>query len=360
MVRAPFFFTSIEAKKNMPRAGTDRGARAEAHLRWAQRYHDEGNTHKATAHFGRTLEYERAAKFGAGHLVGFAEQLTLPTLTVLGAAAAAAFATARSTGTVATAVETTHGHNVDGVSPHGATGCDVCGRKIANGKDAQVFAYNGRKSGAWVVKVLNTKLLLKKEVRAYGVLRAISAKNAEFRPLQAFYTKDQGYILIEKYTDQLISLMVGRTGQKSVDAELMRAAGMTIAHVERLLREFEIMHSAGVSHGDVTFGNIGVMRDNDQRRFVIGDPTNLATSPLSPFARSPKQPEERLIVETLRAAYQHKLSESIDEALQSMITTHGFPDESLPTLSKVVKKHNAVAGGIKRDRANLSALFGHS
>jgi hypothetical protein len=151
--------------------------------------------------------------------------------------------------------------------------------------------------------------------------------------------------------------MVGRTGQKSVDAELMRAAGMTIAHVERLLREFEIMPSAGVSHGDVTFGNIGVMRDNDQRRFVIGDPTNLATSPLSPFARSQKD-EERPIVETLRAAYQHKLSESIDEALQSMITTHGFPTESLSTLAILVKNHNAVADGIKRDRGNLRALFG--
>jgi tRNA A-37 threonylcarbamoyl transferase component Bud32 len=343
----------------MPRAGTDRGARAEAHLRWAKRYHDQGNTHKATAHFGRTLEYERAAKFGTG-LVGFAEQLTLPTLTVLGSAALAA---ARSTGPgslfwPSTAVETTHGHNVDSVSQHGATGCDVCGRKISNGKDAHVFEYNGQKSGAWVVKILNTQKLLKKEVRAYRVLRAISETNAEFQPLQASYTKGQGYILIEKYTDQLIRLMVGRTGQKYVDATLMHEASMTLEHVERLLREFEIMHSAGVSHGDVTFGNIGIITDNDQRRFVIGDPTNLATSPLSPFASSPK-PEELLIVETLRAAYKHKLSESIDEDLQSMITTHGLPTESLSTLAKVVENHNAVAGGIKRDRANLCALFGH-
>jgi hypothetical protein len=61
----------------MPRAGTDRGAR---------RYHDEGNTHKATAHFGRMLEYDRAAKFGTGPLVEIAAQITLPTVAALGAA----------------------------------------------------------------------------------------------------------------------------------------------------------------------------------------------------------------------------------------------------------------------------------
>ncbi|NDC41289.1 MAG: hypothetical protein EBZ77_07035 [Chitinophagia bacterium] len=37
-------------------------SRAEAHLRWAERYDRQSNTSKAAAHFGRALEYDRRAK----------------------------------------------------------------------------------------------------------------------------------------------------------------------------------------------------------------------------------------------------------------------------------------------------------
>jgi hypothetical protein len=50
----------------MPEAGDDATARAEAHMRWARRYSDDGNARKAAAHFGRALDYT-APRFGADH-----------------------------------------------------------------------------------------------------------------------------------------------------------------------------------------------------------------------------------------------------------------------------------------------------
>lgn len=40
----------------------DYATRADAHLRWAERYDRQSNTSKAAAHFGRALEYDRRAK----------------------------------------------------------------------------------------------------------------------------------------------------------------------------------------------------------------------------------------------------------------------------------------------------------
>lgn len=49
----------------MPIAGENREDRANAHLRWADRYSNYGDVHKATAHFGRAMEYTQS-RFGAG------------------------------------------------------------------------------------------------------------------------------------------------------------------------------------------------------------------------------------------------------------------------------------------------------
>lgn len=51
----------IEETK-MPRAGNDSRARAKAHLQWAERYNQQGQTHKALSHFGRALEYDNEAR----------------------------------------------------------------------------------------------------------------------------------------------------------------------------------------------------------------------------------------------------------------------------------------------------------
>jgi surface protein len=48
----------------MPQAGESSADRAKAHLRWADRYSRYGDTHKAAAHFGRALEYDRRQAFG--------------------------------------------------------------------------------------------------------------------------------------------------------------------------------------------------------------------------------------------------------------------------------------------------------
>ena len=48
--------------KKMPASGMNPAARADAHLRWAERYDSQSNTPKAAAHFGRALEYDRRAK----------------------------------------------------------------------------------------------------------------------------------------------------------------------------------------------------------------------------------------------------------------------------------------------------------
>lgn len=48
----------------MPVAGNNPRARANAHLRWAERYHSEGRSAKAMAHFGRGLDYESMLRFG--------------------------------------------------------------------------------------------------------------------------------------------------------------------------------------------------------------------------------------------------------------------------------------------------------
>jgi hypothetical protein len=49
----------------MPIAGENREDRANAHLRWADRYSNYGDVHKATAHFRRAMEYTQS-RFGAG------------------------------------------------------------------------------------------------------------------------------------------------------------------------------------------------------------------------------------------------------------------------------------------------------
>jgi surface protein len=48
----------------MPLAGKNKADRARAHLQWADRYSKYGDTHKAAAHFGRALEYDRLHAFG--------------------------------------------------------------------------------------------------------------------------------------------------------------------------------------------------------------------------------------------------------------------------------------------------------
>ena len=51
----------------MPQAGDDSTSRAEAHMRWAKRYSEDGNARKAAAHFGRALDYTTRPRFGADH-----------------------------------------------------------------------------------------------------------------------------------------------------------------------------------------------------------------------------------------------------------------------------------------------------
>ena len=46
----------------MPQAGKNNADRAKAHTRWADRYSRYGDTHKAAAHFGRALEYDRRSR----------------------------------------------------------------------------------------------------------------------------------------------------------------------------------------------------------------------------------------------------------------------------------------------------------
>ena len=48
----------------MPIVGFGSADRASAHMRWAERYVRHNNVPKATAHFGRALEYERRSSFG--------------------------------------------------------------------------------------------------------------------------------------------------------------------------------------------------------------------------------------------------------------------------------------------------------
>ena len=43
----------------MPAAGPDPSRRASAHLKWASRYSESGNMHKAASHFGRAVDYAR-------------------------------------------------------------------------------------------------------------------------------------------------------------------------------------------------------------------------------------------------------------------------------------------------------------
>jgi hypothetical protein len=48
----------------MPVIGPDNAKRANAHLRWAERYRQNGNAVKAIAHFGRGVEYKSRIRFG--------------------------------------------------------------------------------------------------------------------------------------------------------------------------------------------------------------------------------------------------------------------------------------------------------
>jgi hypothetical protein len=63
--------------RKVNKTGTDR---ADAHMRWAERYNREGQTKKAIAHFGRALDYTAAQRFG-GPLAAFTAAAGHPGLT---------------------------------------------------------------------------------------------------------------------------------------------------------------------------------------------------------------------------------------------------------------------------------------
>jgi hypothetical protein len=60
----------------MPLAGREASRRVAAHIRWADRYHTEGNASKAAAHFGRAVHY---ARVGFGPADNDAASFVMPT-----------------------------------------------------------------------------------------------------------------------------------------------------------------------------------------------------------------------------------------------------------------------------------------
>ena len=137
-----------------------------------------------------------------------------------------------------------------------------------------MFAHRTQKDK--VVKVYVDAANAQRDARGFRVLNRISARDPAFRSLGAELVVDgaRSVLVVDRFKRTLGAYV-------NDDGSIAPADGVTAWHFGDLLRQFEIMHSHGVAHGDAQSGNSGLVVGADGARFVIGDPTLHSVSPLS-------------------------------------------------------------------------------
>ena len=262
----------------MPVAGNRAEDRAKAHARWAERYSRTGNVDRAVAHFGRAIEYDRrsglAPRFGIGDVSSALTSLAPTAVTLATAAAGAA---------VAGAVALSCAPGSQCTARPQQPACDLCetGGPIDSGVHGRI--YNMRGDRAWVVKVFNTPSLAHSEYRMMSLMHKITRlTNGSFRSLNARLVPSKSgpvQLLIERYERPARRYLfdIGKTKAE----DLRKRDKVEMSHFMDIRKQFEILHSFGIGHGDAHGGNIGLVVKPDQRYFVIADPTQASESTLS-------------------------------------------------------------------------------
>jgi hypothetical protein len=269
----------------MPVAGNRTEDRANAHIRWAERYIRAGDVDRAISHFGRAIEYNRrrsqghAPHFGAGDVSSALAALApavAPAIATAATAAAAAFSLLCKPGSQCTA------------PPKPA--CDLCeaGGPIDRGVHGAI--YNKRDDPRFVVKVLKDPTLAKRESRMMDLMLEITRRtNGAYRSLQASLV-DSGrapQLVIERYISAMRLYLFDSDKIRKDDKipkKLREKDGVEKKHFLDILDQFRILHRFGVAHGDAHGGNVGLVGrvgQPEQRDFVIADPTKAIESPLS-------------------------------------------------------------------------------
>jgi hypothetical protein len=213
-----------------------------------------------------------------------------------------------------------------------AVGCALCGDFIAAGKQAFVFAHRNQKDK--VVKVYLDAANAQRDARAFGVLSRISARDPKFRSLRAelVVDGDRSVLVVDRFKSPLGAYV-------NDDGSIAPADGVTAWHFGDLLRQFGIMHSHGVAHGDAHSGNSGLVVGADGARFVIGDPTSLTVSPLSWLGDGPPG----TVLGLLRAeAARRGLGDPMNDV-----------DASAPGAEKFLAAHRSVVAEQADDRERV-------
>ena len=273
----------------MPTAGDKPEDRANAHIRWAERYSRAGKVNRAIAHFGRALDYSRsvaAPNFGTGEVATLLTSLAPAVAPAVATAATAAYSLLCTPGSQCTA------------PPKAA--CDLCenGGPVDGGNHGAI--YHMRDDPNFVVKLFEDHELAESEARAMGrMLEITRLTNGVFRSLQARLvdSKSGPQLVIERYKRPMRRYLfnIGTT-----EADKLRYEDkVERRHFKDILEQFRILHGFGIAHGDAHGGNIGLVVKPERRRlgtvvepeqryFVIADPTKARESPFSDLVEMQK------------------------------------------------------------------------
>ena len=375
----------------MPVAGNRAEDRAKAHARWAERYSRAGNVDRAVAHFGRAVEYNRrsglAPRFGIGDVSSALTSLAPAAVTLATAAAGAAAAA------VAGAVALSCAPGSQCTARPQQAACDLCetGGPIDSGVHGRI--YNMRGDPAWVVKVFNNHGLAHAEYRMMSLMHKITRlTNGAFRSLNARLVPSESgpvQLLIERYERPVRRYLFDTKKTKAED--LRKKDKVELSHLMDIRKQFEILHSFGIGHGDAHGGNIGLVVKDDQRYFVIADPTQASESTLSDLTEVRELGDGQgdmtaveyaalKAVHVLRAAmrqgnspsgsrYKYSLNMKItdldtDEAVLALMKHNGIrlpnkedTDEVVSYIGGLVDDHNKVVDLMKKDMGILKAVM---
>lgn len=374
----------------MPIAGKRPEDRAEAHIRWAERYSRTGKVSRAISHFGRAVDYNRmsTSHFGTGDVASALTSLAPTVAAATTAAGAAAYSLLCTPGSQCTA------------PPKRA--CDLCATGGPVDRGVQGEIYDMRDDRSFVVKLLKDPELAKSEAHMMGRMLEITHRtNGAFRSLQARLV-DSGsgpQLVIERYKRPMRRYLfdIGDTKADKLRIEDKVEKG----HFVDILDQFRILHRFGVAHGDAHGGNVGLVVKPEQRRFglvvkpeqryfVIADPTKARESPFSDLFEMQKLGDSQgdmtaaeyaalRVLYELRAAtkqgdsasksgYKYALNKKItdlgtEEAVLALMDKSNLglsPTERIQaaeTIGGLVDEHNSVVDLMQRDWKTLHTVM---
>ncbi len=242
--------------------------------------------------------------------------------------------------------------------------CPECDERIAGGIHGSVYTH--AKLQDKVMKVFKLTDNADIEVRAYGVMNLVTASDPSFRSLRAkLLDWAPARIEIDKFKTTMRTYIGAddanrdkREQERERDErkQARERDGIGKAHFAGLLDQLRILHSHGVSHGDLHGNNIGFIDSG----FVIGDPTWLTVSPLSVLYEArygPVTPEDQPVLDALRRLTKQGGSGGPREPAYRYVLTEPITELREERSLTFIKLHNNVVEQMQKDKAKLLREF---